>query len=828
MGKNKINKEQIEGEVYDRTLSEVIHNSMIPYTEYVVMDRALPRVEDGLKPVQRRILYSMLELGLVPEKQYRKSARIVGDCMGKYHPHGDSSVYDAMVRMAQNYSLREPLVDGHGNFGSVDGDSAAAMRYTEAKLTMLSLELLRDLHKNTVSWSLNFDDTLKEPDMLPGRFPNLLVNGSTGIAVGVATNIPPHNLSEVIDGVCAYIKNPKITISELMKYIPGPDFPTGSLMIVGDGLKQAYTNGKGKIILRAKVNIEKNGDKKNIVITELPYQVNKATLLQKIAELRESKKEELYYVGEILDESDRNGMRAVIKVKKDGDVNSILNFLYRNTQMEISFNINMVAIAGGKPKQMGLHEIISYYVDYQKTIIVRRSEFDLKNALARAHILEGLLAAVNQLDLVIALIRKSKTINEAKQNITEKINLSELQAQAILEIRLARLVNLEILKLEQEYKDLKDLIKNLQEILNSENLQYKLIISELNEIKKRFGNNRKTQVLTENEIAITDSLFLAKSPEKKIQFDNEIFRQPCIVSITADKKIKNQILKNETVRIKRSGTFKNTNDIISNSLNCFTDTTILIFTNLGNCIKMNAVDLPNTRVNKKGIQIQDLDTKIAFNEQPVKILSISNNDLNTDRNNQDSKVMKIIMFTKQGIIIKIPLADFAINKQFFKAMSVKENDEVINAEYVNEGDIILITEQAYSIRIKTEDFPVQKRMLSGLKSIKLSDDDYVVFAGQCESSGGITIVANSGYAKKVPINNYEIMQRYRKGFKTMSFKNSSDALIYARYDNEPNDIVVESDNELIVIPTNKIYYENRNSKGKHLIKNEFNAIHTLI
>ncbi|MDD2445672.1 MAG: DNA topoisomerase 4 subunit A [Clostridia bacterium] len=828
MGKNKINKEQIEGEVYDRTLSEVIHNSMIPYTEYVVMDRALPRVEDGLKPVQRRILYSMLELGLVPEKQYRKSARIVGDCMGKYHPHGDSSVYDAMVRMAQNYSLREPLVDGHGNFGSVDGDSAAAMRYTEAKLTMLSLELLRDLHKNTVSWSLNFDDTLKEPDMLPGRFPNLLVNGSTGIAVGVATNIPPHNLSEVIDGVCAYIKNPKITISELMKYIPGPDFPTGSLMIVGDGLKQAYTNGKGKIILRAKVNIEKNGDKKNIVITELPYQVNKATLLQKIAELRESKKEELYYVGEILDESDRNGMRAVIKVKKDGDVNSILNFLYRNTQMEISFNINMVAIAGGKPKQMGLHEIISYYVDYQKTIIVRRSEFDLKNALARAHILEGLLAAVNQLDLVIALIRKSKTINEAKQNIMEKINLSELQAQAILEIRLARLVNLEILKLEQEYKDLKDLIKNLQEILNSENLQYKLIISELNEIKKRFGNNRKTQVLTENEIAISDSLFLAKSPEKKIQFDNEIFRQPCIVSITADKKIKNQILKNEKVKIKRSGTFKNTNDIILNSLNCFTDTTILIFTNLGNCIKMNAVDLPNTRVNKKGIQIQDLDTKIAFNEQPVKILSISNNDLNTDRNNQDSKVMKIIMFTKQGIIIKIPLADFAINKQFFKAMSVKENDEVINAEYVNEGDIILITEQAYSIRIKTEDFPVQKRMLSGLKSIKLSDDDYVVFAGQCENSGGITIVANSGYAKKVPINNYEIMQRYRKGFKTMSFKNSSDALIYARYDNEPNDIVVESDNELIVIPTNKIYYENRNSKGKHLIKNEFNAIHTLI
>lgn len=506
-------------------------------------------------------------------------------------------------------------------------------------------------------------------------------------------------------------------------------------------------------------------------------------------------------------------MRAVIKVKKDGDVNSILNFLYNNTQMEVSYNINMVAIAGGKPMQMGLREIISYYVDYQRTIIIRRSEFDLKNALNRAHIVEGLLAAINQLDLVISLIRKSKTVSEAKQKLIEKINLTEMQAQAILEIRLARLVNLEILKLEEEYKDLKNLIKKLQDILNSESLQYEIIISELNDIKKRFDNSRKTQVLTENEI-INDSL--VKSTSNKIE--NNIFRQPCIVSIMADKKIKTQILKNESVKVKRNDTFKSENDIILNSINCFTDTTLLIFTNLGNCIKINAGDLPNVRVNKKGVLIQDLDTKIEFNEYPVKILSISNNDQET----------KIIIFTKQGIVIKIPIVDFAINKQLFKAMSVKENDEIINVEYMNEGDIILITKQAYSTRIKTEDFPVQKRMLSGLKSINLSDEDYVIFVGQCENNGGVTIVANNGYAKKVPINNYETIQRYRKGFKTISFKDSSDALIYARYDNEPNDIIVQSNNEFVVIPTNKINYGNRNSKGKHLIQNKFDAVYTKI
>ena len=403
------------------SLEDVLHNSMIPYTEHVVLDRALPRVEDGLKPVQRRILYTMLELGLQPDKQYRKSARIVGDCMGKYHPHGDSSVYDAMVRMAQSYSLREPLVDGHGNFGSIDGDSAAAMRYTEARLTPLAMELLRDLDKNTVRWMLNFDDTLKEPTLLPGRFPNLLVNGTYGIAVGVATNIPPHNLSEVIEGIIAYIDNPKISLEEMMKIIKGPDFPTGGIVIAGDELEQAYRTGRGKVLIRAKTHIEEKGDKKSIVITEVPYQVNKAALLQKIAELREANKNFLSGITEIRDESDRSGLRAVIRLKKEANEQFILDYLFKQTQLQVTFGINMVAIAGGKPKQMGLMEIISYYTEYQREIIYRRTKFELDQAKDRAHILEGLLIAIKISTKLLKLLNLPPRL--AKQNLNFALNL---------------------------------------------------------------------------------------------------------------------------------------------------------------------------------------------------------------------------------------------------------------------------------------------------------------------------------------------------------------------------------------------------------------------
>ena len=459
--KHKTEIKRENEEIVFKSLEEVLHDSMIPYTEHVVLDRALPRVEDGLKPVQRRILYSMLELGLEPDKPFRKSARIVGDCMGKYHPHGDSSVYDAMARMSQDFVLRAPLVEGHGNFGSVDGDSPAAMRYTEARLAPLAMELLRDLDKDTVRWGLNFDDSLKEPEMLPGRFPNLLVNGASGIAVGVATNIPPHNLAEVIDGVVAYIDKPNMSLAEMMKIIKGPDFPTGGQLILGDGIKSAYETGKGKITIRAKVNIEKNGDKTNLIITEIPYQVNKSTLLLKIAELKETHKDKLSCISEICDESDRNGMRAIIKLKKEANPKSVLEYLYKNTQLETQFAINMVVIAGGKPRLLGLMEIISYYVEYQREIIVRRSKFDLDKAKERAHIVEGLLVAIKHIDEVIKIIKKSQNISEAKQKLKERFSLSEKQCQAILDMRLARLVNLEKEKLENELKELNELIDEL-------------------------------------------------------------------------------------------------------------------------------------------------------------------------------------------------------------------------------------------------------------------------------------------------------------------------------------------------------------------------------
>ncbi|MDD3397565.1 MAG: DNA topoisomerase 4 subunit A [Clostridia bacterium] len=820
---------QNNGVIFDKSISEVIHNSMIPYTEYVVMDRALPRVEDGLKPVQRRILYSMLELGLTPEKQYRKSARIVGDCMGKYHPHGDSSVYDAMVRMAQDYSLRETLVDGHGNFGSIDGDSPAAMRYTEAKLTNLALELLKDLHRDTVSWSFNFDDTIKEPDMLPGKFPNLLVNGATGIAVGLATNIPPHNLSEVIDGVCAYIKNPKISLSDFMKHIKGPDFPTGAVMIVGESLTQAYKTGKGKIILRAKINVESDGDKNNIVISELPYQVNKASLLQKIAELREAKKEELEYVGEILDESDRNGMRAVIKIKNGGNVNAVLEYLYKNTQLEVQYNINMVAIAGGKPKQMGIKEIVEYYVNYQREVLVRKSEYDLKNAQAREHIVEGLLIAINQIDLIISIIRKSNSVSEAKHSLMEKIKLTEIQAQAILDIRLARLVNLEILKLEQEYKDLQESIKHLKEILNSQDLQYKIIIEELKDIKKRFGNIRKTLITEEIE---------QKQPETSSAIKENKIVQPCVVSITADKKIKNLVIENEKIKIKSSENISNINDITTDRIECLSNTDLLIFTNLGNCLKLKAEEIPDIKINKKGLGIQDLNIKVEFNERPVKIipasiLSETENQGNFnkigDKENLEHNIEKnrkektIIFYTKQGIIKKTLLKEYLISKQYYNALSIKDNDEVINVEVETDSDsLILISKKGYSLKIKSAEIPLQKRMASGVRAINLVDD-CVIFAGQTEKSGSVTLVTNNGYAKKVPVGDYELMHRNRKGLKTITLKNNS-SLIFAKYKIEPADLIIQSDKNFQVFQTSKIIYDNRISAGKNIIKGECNKI----
>ena len=556
-----------------KPMETVMHESMMPYAEHVILDRALPRVEDGLKPVQRRILYSMYEQGVTPDKPYRKSARIVGDCLGRYHPHGDSSVYDAMVRMAQDFSMNIPLIEGQGNFGNIDGDSAAAMRYTEARLSPIALELLRDLEKDTVHWSRNFDDSTKEPDMLPGRYPNLLVNGASGIAVGLATNIPPHNLNEVIDGVIAYIDNRNITLNQMMKIIKGPDFPTGGYIICGDGLNQAYDTGKGKILLRAKVHIEvAPNDRRNIVIDELPYNVNKADLLIKIAALKEEKKEQLQGIAEIVDESDKEGMRAVIKLRKDCDAQSILNLLYKYTALQTTFGINMVAIADGKPQLMGLLDIIAYYTAYQREVVLRRSKYELEQARARAHILEGLVIAVQNIDEVVKIIKESSSTTDARQKLRQAFNLSEKQAQAILDLRLARITRLEVSKLVNELKELQATISRLLVIINSKTEQMNVIKSELTAIKRNYKSKRRSETVSDELQVVVQS----EDDEKPIE--------NVVVALSAANTVKRIPIKNYNLSAKDTVSSTLT-DMLTCAWETLTNSNIMMFTNLGNCYR---------------------------------------------------------------------------------------------------------------------------------------------------------------------------------------------------------------------------------------------------
>lgn len=794
-----------EDGVVVKTIDEVLHESMIPYTEHVVMDRALPRVEDGLKPVQRRILYSMLELGLTPDKQYRKSARIVGDCMGKYHPHGDISVYDAMVRMSQDFSLRATLVDGHGNFGSIDGDSAAAMRYTEAKLTPLAMELLRDLEKNTVHWSLNFDDTLKEPDMLPGRFPNLLVNGTSGIAVGVATNIPPHNLGEVINGVVAYIENNKITIDQMMKYIPAPDFPTGGIIIAGEELKTAYETGKGKIIVRAKVKLENSGDKQSLVITELPYQVNKSALLQKIAELKTDDKSIASYIGEIRDESDRNGMRAVLRIKKGGNPEKILEYLYKSTQLEVSVGINMVAIASGKPRQLGLLDIISYYVEYQREVIVRRTKFDLDVAKDRAHIVEGLLIAIRNIDEVVRIIKKSATTTEAKQKLKERFSLSEKQAQAILDMRLARLVNLEITKLEQELKELKELIEKLTAIYNSKRLQYNTVKTELIAIKNKFSNSRRSNLTKAG----------AKEAKKvDLKVEDEIISRDVLVAITADNSLKSIPLKNYMMSTKDLTSSSNLSDI--HIIELFTTTTnkALIFTNLGNAIKIDVSQIPESKWKGKGSPLKAVCNKVLVDEYPVKVIEIPESLENKN----------LLFYTKDGMIKLSTFEDSVVNKVYYQAIKLKEGDELINVEVQNEiTSVLMVTQNAMALHFKLDDVPVQGRVSGGVKGINLDAGDKVIFAGQTDKTGAITVITDKGFGKKVPIGEYEQMARYRKGLRVIPLGDNGKKLIFASFKKEPKSVAINRGTEIELLKEKNISYDSRTSKGKQIVKGKIES-----
>ena len=783
--------------IIQKSLEEVFHESMIPYTEHVVLDRALPRVEDGLKPVQRRILYSMMELGLYPDKPYRKSARIVGDCMGKYHPHGDSSVYDAMVRMSQDFVLRGALVDGHGNFGSIDGDSAAAMRYTEARLTPLALELLRDLEKDTVKWSLNFDDTLKEPDMLPGRFPNLLVNGASGIAVGVATNIPPHNLGEVIDGVVAYINKPTITCDEMMGIIKGPDFPTGGELILGDGLESAYKTGKGKIIVRAKVGIETNGDKTSLVITELPYQVNKALLLQKIAELKEQNKDKLSVISEIRDESDRKGMRAVIRLKKEANAKNILEYLYRSTNLQVSFAFNMVAIAGGKPKLLTLMDIISYYTEYQREVIVRRTRYDLNVAKDREHIVEGLLIAIKNIDEVIRIIKKSLSVQEAKTKLKTRFNLSDKQAQAILDMRLARLVNLEVEKLEEELKNLKETIANLTKILNSKTLQLEVIKKELLEIKKKYADPRRSQILKNADVKL-----------KEIK-DEPIAVHNYVLGITAGNTIKKASAKNYSMSNKTLGDTSTICDISTCVVDCKTTDTALIFTNIGNIIKVPVDSVKECKWREKGLSLLSLDSNVKTYEKPVNILILS-------------KDKEVVFFTRKGMVKKSSIDELLVSKSYYQVIKLGDGDELISVEYDNpQSTILMLTKFGLSLNFEKSEIQTQGRLTSGVRGINLEDKDEVIFAGQVIQGNKILVVSGGGAVKKMDTSIFSVSQRYRKGLRYITFGPKSKEVAFATILNDEMILTVDFGVKILPLDVKKLRLTDRLSTGDELIKRRF-------
>lgn len=790
--------------MFEKSIDEVLHDSMIPYTEHVVLDRALPRVEDGLKPVQRRILYSMLELGVTPDKPFRKSARIVGDCMGKYHPHGDSSVYDAMVRMSQDFSMSAPLVWGHGNFGSVDGDSAAAMRYTEARLQPLAMELLRDIEKNTIRWGLNFDDTLKEPDILPGRFPNLLVNGAYGIAVGLATNIPPHNLGEVIDGTIAYIDNNKITLEEMMKHIPAPDFPTGAQITAGEEIVNAYRTGKGKLIIRAKCHLESKGDRRELVFTEIPYQQNKAAILQKIAELKNDGKNPLADISEIRDESDREGMRAVIRLKKEANPKEVLEYLYKATNLQTSFGINMFAIAGGKPRLMGLLDIISYYVEYQREVIYKRTKFDHDAAKDRAHIVEGLLIAIKNIDEVIKIIKKSSTTSEAKSRLKDRFLLSERQAQAILDMRLARLVNLEVEKLETELKELKALIKRLSEILNSKKLQFEIVKTELLEIKKKYAVPRRSEIIKKLEIT-----------ELKVE-DESAYQKDVVIAVTAANNVKNIAAKNFSMAQKEITDNSSANDIHTSLLQTKSKKKVLLFTEGGNCIKTDANKIPEAKWRDKGSSVKAVDQNADPNDKIVSVLEIPDN----------VEGLQVLFMTKLGMVKLSNFDDLVISKGFYQAVKLKDGDKVISVEVkTKDGSVIMLSKTGMVLNMSKTDIPTQGRISTGVIGMSLDEKDEVVCAAQVGADDSLVIMTNKGFVKKVLCSEFDVLPRNRKGLRGIALGENGKEVAFGQIYDSSKIIAVLTSNGLTSVATRSLEVEGRYTKGTQKVKQKIEEVY---
>ena len=796
-----------EDGIIEKSVATIMHESMIPYSEFVILDRALPRVEDGLKPVQRRILYAMNDLGLVPDKPFRKSAAIVGECLGKYHPHGDVSVYDAMVRMAQPFNMNMPLVSGQGNFGSDDGDPPAAMRYTEAKLAPLALELLRDMDKDTVTYSLTYDDRNTEPDTLPARYPNLLTNGTSGIAVGLATNIPPHNLGELIDAHIAFIDNPKITLKQILKIVKGPDFPTAGWIVADDNMINAYETGRGKVVMSGKVHIEVEGDKRNIVITELPYQVNKVQLQKNIADLRENKKGDLQNITEIRDESDRNGMRILIKLRKDTDAYKIVEQLYKFTQLRCNFNYNMVAIAEGKPRQMGLLQIIEYYVNYQRQVIYKRSVFELNQAKERAHILEGLLVAVKNIDEVIKIIKTSKHTSEARERLQKRFSLTERQAQAILDLRLARLTNLEVLKIEQELKELRELIERLTAIINSKKLQFEVVKTELLSIKKRFKVERRTRVVNKLEdVVITAD-------------DDEVPVEDVVLAITAEGNIKRLTKKHFSMSKTAAVDGMREQDVHSVAVLTQTDKLLHIFTNLGKCYKLYGGDIPECRLKDRGIALRKLFPTALPEEQPIAIYPTVADSL---------PEYDLVWLSKTGMIKRSKFVDAcSVIKSVFDVYKIREDrkDEILAVQRLPKTrTILMITNVGNVLNAATGDIPVQGRIASGVKGMQMDDTAWLAGISTAENNGYAVLVTNLGNAKKVAMKDIDKMVRYRKGLTIASGMAKGEEVIYATFARKEDDIVVKNEKGEILarsvekLPTVARIGKMKNTFGKHKIE----------
>lgn len=781
--------------IIDNSLEEMLHNSFMTYAEYVILERALPRVEDGLKPVQRRILYTMSDLGLTPDKAYKKSARIVGECLGKYHPHGDTSVYEAMVRLAQPYSMREPLVDGHGNFGSMDGDSAAAMRYTEARLSPLAMEMLRDLGKDTVPFRPNFDDSEWEPDMLPARYPNLLVNGASGIAVGLATNIPPHNLGETIDGVICRLDDPECTLRTVMRHIKAPDFPTGGYIVNPEELVQAYETGRGKIYLRAKADMEKSSNgKTRIVISEVPYEVKKSSMLEKILAVSEAKKDIFSSIDDIRDESDREGVRAVIEVKKGVDPQIILNLLYKYTDLQVTFGINMMAIAKGVPMQLGLLAILDHYIDHQKDVVTRRTQFDLEKAEKREHILQGLIIAVENIDRVIKIIRGSKDVREAKSSLMSAFNLTGIQAQAILDMRLARLTALEIDTLRAEYRDVLALIEYLNSILDSPKKLIEVIKEELLDVKRKYAGKRRTQVIHVDTAA-----------EEPDESEFKVVEE-CAVILSQGFHLKRLSTKALQKGLENGSDDKNKPRML---VTTDTDSRLYAFTNKGNLYILPVSAIPEGRLKDAGKPLTAIMAGVDADERILGLFDFESFD------------GKMIFATKNGLVKTTGLCEFDAKKSRIMACGLKEEDELVSIQIWDEkSNMLLVTASGMSICISKEEISEMGRAAKGVGAIRMKKDDEIVLAAQTGQNGGMVLcMTEKGYAKKTPISEYDVQGRNGKGLKTYSLTDQTGRKIAgAVFLDKPCVLsAIQKSGDVTVLKSDEVPQEPRNSKGEQVI-----------